>query len=136
VPVRAARHETLAGQVMSDTAAEPAAIAADAVTLAELPGGTGREQVRIDWLMRRLREAPGSRRVDGAGNLMWTFGPPPYRLALLVHVDDVFGDAVARGITTSDGWLRGPGIGDNCIAVSITVAVAELLDLTPRAARN
>jgi len=29
------------------------AVAADAVALAELPGGTGHEQVRIDWLQRR-----------------------------------------------------------------------------------
>jgi tripeptide aminopeptidase len=113
---------------MTDTGVDPsaiAAIAADAMTLAELPGGTGREGVRIDWLRRRLREAPGSRRVDDAGNLVWTFGPPPYRLALLVHVDDVFGDATARGIRQHDGWLQGPGIGDNALAVAITAAVAE-----------
>jgi hypothetical protein len=47
------------------------AIAADAVALAELPGGTGHEQVRIDWLQRRLAGKPGSRHVDGAGNLVW-----------------------------------------------------------------
>jgi acetylornithine deacetylase/succinyl-diaminopimelate desuccinylase-like protein len=59
------------------------------MALAELPGGTGHEQVRIDWLQRRLAGKPGSRYVDEAGNLVWTFGPPPYRLAVLVHVDDV-----------------------------------------------
>jgi tripeptide aminopeptidase len=110
---------------MTDTALDPAAIAADAVTLAELDGGTGRERVRIDWLLRRLHGAPGSRHVDGAGNLVWTFGPPPYRLALLVHVDDVFGEATARGVIQRDGWLSGPGIGDNAIAVATAVAVAE-----------
>ena len=101
------------------------AIAADAVALAELPGGTGHEQVRIDWLQRRLAGKPGSRHVDEAGNLVWTFGPPPYRLAVLVHVDDVFGEATARGVTRRDGWLCGPGIGDNAIAVATAVAVAE-----------
>ena len=89
---------------MTDTAFDAAAIAADAVALAELDGGTGRERVRIDWLLQRLRDAPGGRRVDGAGNLVWTFGPPPYRLAVLVHVDDVFGEATARGVTRRDGW--------------------------------
>jgi putative aminopeptidase FrvX len=83
------------------------------MALAELPGGTGHEQVRIDWLQRRLAGKPGSRYVDEAGNLVWTFGPPPYRLAVLVHVDDVFGEATARGVTRRDGWLCGPGIGDN-----------------------
>ncbi len=110
---------------MTDTALDPAAIAADAVALAELDGGTGRERVRIDWLLRRLHGAPGSRRVDGAGSLVWAFGPPPYRLAVLVHVDDVFGESTVRRITERDGWLAGPGIGDNAIAVATAVAVAE-----------
>jgi tripeptide aminopeptidase len=110
---------------MTDTAFDPAAIATDAVALAELDGGTGRERVRIDWLLRRLHGAPGSRRVDGAGNLVWAFGPPPYRLAVLVHVDDVFGESTARRVTERDGWLAGPGIGDNAIAVATAVAVAE-----------
>jgi len=110
---------------MRDTAFDSGAIAADAVALAELPGGTGHEHVRIDWLQRRLAQAPGSRCVDGVGNLVWTFGPPPFRLAVLVHVDDVFGEATARGVTQRDGWLCGPGIGDNAIAVATAAAVAE-----------
>jgi tripeptide aminopeptidase len=110
---------------MGDAAFDPAAITADAVLLAELHGGTGHERVRIDWLRRRLAEAPGSRYVDGAGNLVWTFDPPPYRLAVLVHVDDVFDESTARGVTQRDGWLCGPGIGDNAIAVATAVAVCE-----------
>jgi tripeptide aminopeptidase len=110
---------------MTGTAFDPAAIASDAVALAELDGGTGHEQVRIDWLRRRLHEAPGHRSVDNVGNLVWTFGPPPYRLAVLVHVDDVFGEGTARGVTERDGWLCGPGIGDNAVAVATTIAVAE-----------
>jgi hypothetical protein len=58
---------------MTDAAFDPAAIAADAVALAELDGATGRERVPIDWLLRRLREAPASRSVDGASNLVWMF---------------------------------------------------------------
>jgi tripeptide aminopeptidase len=104
---------------------DPAAIAADAVALAELRGGTGHERVRIDWLQRRLEQAPGTRSVDEVGNLVWTFGLPPYRLAVLAHVDDVFDEATVRGVTQRDGWLCGPGIGDNAIAVATAVAVAE-----------
>jgi tripeptide aminopeptidase len=114
-----------APETAPDTGLDAAAIAADAVALAELDGGTGREQVRVDWLQRRLGQAPGGRRVDEAGNLVWTFGPPPYRLAVLVHVDDVFGPDTQRGVSQRDGWLAGPGIGDNAIAVATTVAVAE-----------
>jgi len=106
---------------------DPEAIAADAVALAELPGGTGHERVRIDWLQRRLEQAPGRHSVDEVGNLVWTFGPPPYRLAVLVHVDDVFDGTTARSVAQRDGWPCGPGIGDNAIAVATTVAVAEQL---------
>jgi acetylornithine deacetylase/succinyl-diaminopimelate desuccinylase-like protein len=110
---------------MRDTSFDPEAIAADAVALAGLAGGTGHEGVRIDWLQQRLADAPGSRHVDAVGNLVWTFGPPPYRLAVLAHVDDVFSEATARGVIRRDGWLCGPGIGDNAIAVATAVAVAE-----------
>src|SRR5690349_11050872 len=110
---------------MRDAACDTGVILADAVALAELPGGTGHERVRIDWLNKRLAAAAGSRRVDGVGNLVWTFGPPPYRLAVLVHVDDVFGEQTARGVTRRDGWLCGPGIGDNAIAVATAAAVIE-----------
>jgi len=110
---------------MRDAACDTGVIIADAVALAELPGGTGHERVRIDWLNKRLAAAPGSRHVDGVGNLVWTFGPPPYRLAVLVHVDDVFGEQTARGVIQRDGWLCGPGIGDNAIAVATAVAVIE-----------
>ena len=110
---------------MRDAACDTGVIIADAVALAELPGGTGHERVRIDWLHKRLAAAPGRRHVDGVGNLVWTFGPPPYRLAVLVHVDDVFGEQTARGVTRRDGWLCGPGIGDNAIAVATAVAVIE-----------
>jgi hypothetical protein len=86
---------------MRELAFDPAAIAADAVALAELNGGTGRESV---------------------------------------HVDDVFDEATVRGVTQRDGWLCGPGIGDNAIAVATAVAVAErataVLELTPGAARD
>jgi acetylornithine deacetylase/succinyl-diaminopimelate desuccinylase-like protein len=110
---------------MRDAACDTEVIIADAVALAELPGGTGHERVRIDWLNKRLAAAPGSRHVDGVGNLVWTFGPPPYRLAVLVHVDDVFGEQTARGVIRRDGWLCGPGIGDNAVAVATAVAVIE-----------
>jgi hypothetical protein len=98
---------------------DPAAIAADAVALAEPPGGTGHEQVRIDWLQRRLERAPEDRSADKVGNLVGTFGLAPYRLAVLVHVNDVFNEATPRGVTRRDGWLCGPGIGDNATAVAV-----------------
>jgi tripeptide aminopeptidase len=37
----------------------------------------------------------------------------------------VFGESTARGVTQGDGWLCGPGIGDNAVAVATAVAVCE-----------
>jgi hypothetical protein len=81
---------------MQDTAFDSAAIAADAVALAELHGSTGNECTRIEWLQRRLEKAPGRQYVDGVGNLVWTFGPPPYQLAVFVHVNAVGSDLTHR----------------------------------------
>ena len=47
-----------------------------------------------------------------------------------MHVDDVFAETTARDISERDGWLCGPGIGDNAVAVATTVAVAGR-DLVP-----
>ena len=47
--------EILSGQGdMRDAACDTGVVIADAVALAELPGGTGHERVRIDWLHKRL----------------------------------------------------------------------------------
>ena len=49
---------------MPEAAFDPAAIAADAVALAELHGGTGHEQVRIDWLQERMHAPTERIRAD------------------------------------------------------------------------
>jgi hypothetical protein len=133
---------------MREVRLDPAAIAADAVALAELHGGTGHEHVRIDWLQRRLKQAPGRRHVDEVGKLVWAFGPPPYRLAVLVHVDDVFDETTARGVTQRDGHggrdgqdmhapterIRADSIATG--AEQLRAVLAELLELTPSTARD
>ena len=67
---------------MRDAACDTGVIIADAVALAELPGGTGHEQVRIDWLNKCLAEAPGSAGTSiasatwcGRSALGWLCGP-------------------------------------------------------------
>jgi hypothetical protein len=51
-------YEVLSGQGdMRDAAFDTGVIIADAVTLAELPGGTGHEQISVEWLHKRLGAA-------------------------------------------------------------------------------
>lgn len=110
-------------------AVEP--VVADTAALATIPAPPGAEADRIAWLTRRLRGAPGDRSVDEVGNLVWRLGEPPYELALLSHVDTVFGADVAHGVVERDGWLCGPGVGDNSLAVATTIAVVERLAAAP-----
>src|SRR5581483_1072630 len=50
-----------------------------------------------------------------------------YRLALLAHLDTVFGDDVRHEVVERDGRLVGPGIGDNALAVAVATNVVEEL---------
>jgi hypothetical protein len=61
-PLNVVVYEVLSGQGdMRDAAFDTGVIIADAVALAELPGGVGHERVRIDWLRNSLAGPPGSR---------------------------------------------------------------------------
>ena len=99
----------------------------DLVELAAIPAPTGREGARLDWLERRLAAATGTRERDAAGNLVWRLGEGRPALALLAHVDTVFGADVPHDPVERDGWLHGPGIGDNTAAVVVAVNVVEAI---------
>lgn len=103
------------------------AVLADTIALARIPAPAGREANRQAWLERRLADAPGHRYLDEVGNLVWRLGEPPYDLALLTHVDTVFDTDVEHDVVERDGWLHGPGVGDNSLAVAVTAAVVERL---------
>ncbi|HEX9065669.1 MAG TPA: M20/M25/M40 family metallo-hydrolase [Streptosporangiaceae bacterium] len=103
------------------------AILADTIALARIPAPAGQEHDRIAWLDRRLRRGPGDLHHDEAGNLHWTFGRPPFELMLLVHVDTVFGADLDHEPSLRDGWLHGPGTGDNTVAITTAVHVTERL---------
>jgi tripeptide aminopeptidase len=102
-----------------------AAIERDAVALARIPAPTGSEAERLAWIEQRLAGAPGERSRDEVGNLVWRLGDPPFALALLVHVDTVFGTDVPHSVVERAGWLCGPGIGDNAVAIAVAINVVE-----------
>ena len=97
----------------------------DLVALASIPAPTGSEGARLEWLERRLGDAPGTRERDEEGNLVWRLGGGRPALALLAHVDTVFAADVPHDPTEHEGWLHGPGIGDNAAAVAVAADVVE-----------
>jgi tripeptide aminopeptidase len=102
-----------------------ATIERDVVALARIPAPTGCEAERLAWIEQRLRDAPGERSRDEVGNLVWRLGGPPFELALLAHVDTVFAADVPHSVVERDGWLCGPGIGDNAVAIAVAIGVVE-----------
>lgn len=98
---------------------------ADLLALAATPAPTGAEEPRIAWLEERLAGAPGTRERDAAGNLIWRLGDGRPALALLAHVDTVFPAGTDLTVREEDGWLHGPGIGDNAAAVIAAVTATE-----------
>jgi tripeptide aminopeptidase len=92
---------------------------------AAVPAPTGDEGARLDWLERRLEAAPGDRRRDAAGNLIWSFGEGRPELLVMAHVDTVFDASTELRFQRDADLLVGPGVGDNATAVMATVWALE-----------
>jgi acetylornithine deacetylase/succinyl-diaminopimelate desuccinylase-like protein len=94
---------------------------------AAVPAPTGAEDERLAWLERRLRAAPGARRRDAAGNLIWSFGEGRSELLAMAHVDTVFDAGTELRFERDGDFLVGPGVGDNATAVMAMVWALEAM---------
>jgi acetylornithine deacetylase/succinyl-diaminopimelate desuccinylase-like protein len=103
------------------------ALVDDIVALAQTPAPTFSEELRLQWLERRLARTPGRRERDAAGNLVWSWGEGRPRVVVAAHVDTVFPPGTELQIRHDDGHLVGPGVGDNAAAVAVAVHVVESL---------
>lgn len=95
------------------------------IELARIPAPTFEEGARIEWLERRLTHAPGQRTRDDVGNLVWTWDEGRPHLLVAAHVDTVFGTDTPIDIQQRNGYLVGPGVGDNAAAVVVALTVVE-----------
>ena len=102
--------------------------ARELATFAAVPAPTGAEEQRIAWLEARLDGAPGVRRRDDAGNLVWSFGDGRPELLVMAHVDTVFDADTELRFTRDGDFLVGPGVGDNATAVMATVWALEQIE--------
>ncbi|MFL5859403.1 MAG: M20/M25/M40 family metallo-hydrolase [Solirubrobacteraceae bacterium] len=98
---------------------------------AAIPAPTGAEEARLTWLEQRLGDAPGTRRRDAAGNLIWSFGDGRADLLVMAHVDTVFPADTVLAFAREGDDLVGPGVGDNATAVMATVWALERLEPPP-----
>jgi tripeptide aminopeptidase len=97
----------------------------DVIEIARIPGPTFSEEARLTWISERIRDQPGRRRRDEAGNLIWEWGRGRPRLVLAAHVDTVFDEETPLEIRQNDSALTGPGVGDNAAAVAVALNVAQ-----------
>lgn len=99
------------------------AIVRDICAIAAIPAPTFAEEPRLEWLGRRLDGVHGALSRDAAGNLIWSWGSGRPALLLTAHVDTVFPVTTQLGVNRHDGWLIGPGVGDNAAAIAVVLAV-------------
>ena len=102
--------------------------AAELAAFAAVPAPTGAEEPRLAWLEQRLEGAPGARRRDAAGNLVWSFGDGRPELLVMAHVDTVFDADTELRFERDGDDLVGPGVGDNATAVMATVWALERIE--------
>ncbi len=105
--------------------------AEELAAFAAVPAPTGAEEPRIAWLEERLADAPGTRRRDAVGNLIWSFGEGRPELLVMAHVDTVFDAGTELRFTRDGDALVGPGVGDNATAVMAVVWALEQMTPPP-----
>ncbi len=103
------------------------ALLAEISRIALIPSPTFAEEPRLEWLVERLRDAPGECHRDAVGNLIWSWGSERPRLLVTAHVDTVFPTTTPLSVERNGDWLVGPGVGDNAAAIAVTVRVVEHL---------
>ena len=118
-----------ARELLGDGSAAAERVATAALEIAAIPAPTFGEAART----RCIAGLIGGGSVDAAGNLAIEVpgARPGAPVALVAHMDTVF-PAGAPLVVDRDGTrLRGPGIGDNSVAVAVLIEIALCLGALP-----
>jgi acetylornithine deacetylase/succinyl-diaminopimelate desuccinylase-like protein len=93
--------------------------------LCRVPAPTFLEQERAAWILEQFRSYGCDAAIDRAGNVLATFGAPPY-VALTAHLDTVLAPRNAEDITVdASGRFHGPGVSDNGAGLAALLAIAR-----------
>ena len=102
------------------------------VQLCRVPAPTFLEQERAAWFLEQFRSYGCDASIDRAGNVLATFGGPPY-VALTAHLDTVLAPRHAEDISVDPGGrFHGPGVSDNGAGLAALLAVARAFKTAAR----
>jgi tripeptide aminopeptidase len=107
------------------------AAARDALELCAIPAPTFAEAERGQEMARRLAAAGLEPRQDGVGNVVARLGGDGAAVVVAAHLDTVFPATTVLAPTRDGDVLRGPGIGDNALALAALLAIARDLAAAP-----
>jgi acetylornithine deacetylase/succinyl-diaminopimelate desuccinylase-like protein len=111
-------------------------ILADALTVCAIAAPTGQEEARAAYVRDRLLQIPDlTASIDAVGNVVahlpaaahTSVGTMQPATIVAAHLDTVFGAEVELRPYRDGDVLRGPGIGDNALAVATLLALARAL---------
>jgi tripeptide aminopeptidase len=101
------------------------AVARDALDLCAIPAPTFAEAARAAEMARRLAAAGLAPRHDAVGNVLARVGGPGPAIVVAAHLDTVFPADTPLDPVRDGELLRGPGIGDNAIALAALLVLAR-----------
>ena len=128
-PAAVLAHAT-ARRAMDGIKAAETATLEQQVRICEIPAPPFKESLRAQAVRQRFLELGlVNVHIDDVGNVV---GERPGRsraptLALAAHLDTVFPEGTAVGVTRNGNVLKGPGIGDDCRGLAVLFATAEAL---------
>jgi acetylornithine deacetylase/succinyl-diaminopimelate desuccinylase-like protein len=102
--------------------------------IARIPAPPFGEAARAAHVVGLLGAVPGwTVRTDEVGNIIVapTSTVASRALWVLIHLDTVFGESTALEFSSDDSVARGPGIGDNAVAIAAGLAVMRALPFPP-----
>jgi tripeptide aminopeptidase len=94
-----------------------------------VPSPTGQEQQRAAFVAELLRERGYEPEIDTVSNVYARRGTRGGPVLLIdAHIDTVFPIDTAIRPRREDGYLYGPGIGDNSLSVAAMIVTLDILD--------
>lgn len=102
-----------------------------ACAIAAIPAPTFEEEERARFVAQWLAERGAQVEIDDVGNVItrWRGRGRAKSLLLAAHLDTVFPRETPLSFERGDGWIRGPGIGDNALGVAALLTLWELLSM-------